>query len=235
MSYIFIIEDNEDLKEAVVSYLKLDGHTVKEFKKISGVMAAIDFKAPDLIILDVMLPDGNGFHLAKKIRIKHKMPILFLTARTSESDRITGFEVGGDDYMTKPFSPKELNLRIKAILKRTSGNHSKNEKVLINKYIYKSHVLKLNNSLHKAILDNENIFFTASEWRILSYLSQHNDTIIKRNQILSNCLEYITDSSERTIDTHIKNIRNKLKEHSWIETIRSFGYRFSGRKLEDNE
>ena len=235
MAYIFIIEDNEDLKEAVVSYLKLDGHTVKEFKKILRVMEAINFKAPDLIILDIMLPDGNGFQLAKIIRTKYSMPILFLTARTSESDRITGFEVGGDDYMTKPFSPKELVLRVKAILKRTSGSPGKNEESPVSKYTHKNHVLEIDNSKHKAILDNENIFFTASEWKILSYLSKHNDTIIKRNQILSNCLDYITDSSERTIDTHIKNIRNKLKEHSWIETIRSFGYRFSGRKLKKNE
>ena len=231
MAYVFIIEDNEDLKEAVVSYLKLDGHTVMEFKEISGVMKSIDFKTPDLIILDVMLPDGNGFQLAKRIRTKHTMPILFLTARTSESDRITGFEVGGDDYMTKPFSPKELTLRVKAILKRTSSSSDGQETATINKYIHKNHVLEIDNLQHKAILDSENIFFTASEWKILIYLSQNNDIIIKRNQLLSNCLDYITDSSERTIDTHIKNIRNKLKENSWIETIRSFGYRFSGRKL----
>lgn len=230
MAYIFVIEDNEDLKEAVVSYLELEGHTVKEFKKLYGVRESINSKAPDLIILDVMLPDGNGFLLAKEIRKKHQMPILFLTARASESDRITGFEVGGDDYITKPFSPKELLLRVKAILKRSSEKN-KNKTEIILKYSYNNEVIVIDSAKHKASLENNELFFTASEWKILIFLAEHNGNIVKRSRILNRCLDYITDSSERTIDTHIKNIRSKLKNPGWIETVRSFGYRFRGEKI----
>jgi DNA-binding response OmpR family regulator len=228
MAHIFIIEDNEDLREAVVSYLKLDGHEIIEFREISGVMESIRSGTPDLIILDVMLPDGNGFQLAKEIRKKYTMPILFLTARTSESDRITGFEVGGDDYITKPFSPKELILRVKVILKRTSVPENNNKTPI--EYIHNSHILRIDHLQHKAILDEEHISFTASEWKILVYLAENSGNTVQRSRILTNCLDYITDSSERTIDTHIKNIRSKLKDPGWIETVRSFGYRFLGKK-----
>jgi DNA-binding response OmpR family regulator len=119
---IYLVEDNENLREAVCSYLELQDHEVLVFGRIEGVLESISVKIPDLIILDVMLPDGNGFHLARKIRKTHDTPIIFLTAKTGESDRITGFEVGGDDYVVKPFSPKELALRVEAILRRTEND-----------------------------------------------------------------------------------------------------------------
>jgi len=119
MAEIIIVEDNDAIREAVGSYLRLDGHGVREFGRVQGVLEAVKMKNPDLLILDVMLPDGDGFQLAKRIRERSQVPMLFLTARTSESDRITGFEVGGDDYVVKPFSPKELALRVRSILRRT--------------------------------------------------------------------------------------------------------------------
>ena len=207
MARIFLIEDNESIREAVTSYLKLENHEVIEFDRIQGVIDAISFKKPDLLILDVMLPDGNGFQLAKQIREdkgKEHIPILFLTARTTESDRITGFEVGGDDYVIKPFSPRELSLRVKAILRR--------------------------NQRSAAVIDKE-ITLTTAEWNILDYLSSHAGMVINRERLLGECLEYTVEGSERTIDTHIKNLRAKLKSADWIETVRGFGYRFSGEPL----
>ena len=106
MAKIFFVEDNKAIREAVVSYLVIENHEVMEFDKITGVLEAFALQNPDLIILDVMLPDGNGFKLAREIRMKSDIPIIFLTAKTSETDRITGFEVGGDDYIIKPFSPR---------------------------------------------------------------------------------------------------------------------------------
>ena len=119
MARIFVVEDNESLREAVCSYLRLNDHEVVEFPRIGGVLEAIDTKPPDLIVLDVMLPDGDGFLLARKIRKDHVVPIIFLTAKATESDRITGFELGADDYVVKPFSPKELSLRVEAVLRRS--------------------------------------------------------------------------------------------------------------------
>ena len=104
MATIFLVEDNDSLREAVSSYLRLNDHSVHEFSRLGGVIDALQTKDPDLLILDVMLPDGDGFHLARKIRKTHSVPIIFLTAKSSESDRITGFELGGDDYVVKPFS-----------------------------------------------------------------------------------------------------------------------------------
>ncbi len=105
MARIFVVEDNTNLREAVVSYLELDGHETVEFERLRGVAEAVSMSEPDVVVLDVMLPDGNGFMLARRLRETSSVPILFLTARSSESDRITGFEIGGDDFVVKPFSP----------------------------------------------------------------------------------------------------------------------------------
>jgi CheY-like chemotaxis protein len=119
MARIFLVEDNESIREAVAGYLRLEEHEVIEFGGVADVLEVMRHKAPDLAILDVMLPDGSGFALAKKIRTQSRVPLVFLTAREAESDRITGFELGADDYVVKPFSPKELVLRVQALLRRT--------------------------------------------------------------------------------------------------------------------
>ncbi|MBA7649836.1 Transcriptional regulatory protein SrrA [subsurface metagenome] len=231
MARIFLIEDNESIREAVTSYLKLENHEVIEFDRIQGVIDAISFKKPDLLILDVMLPDGNGFQLAKQIREdkgKEHIPILFLTARTTESDRITGFEVGGDDYVIKPFSPRELSLRVKAILRRNQRSAAVIDK---SEWASGSHRLSMDGAAHKVTADDEEITLTTAEWNILDYLSSHAGMVINRERLLGECLEYTVEGSERTIDTHIKNLRAKLKSADWIETVRGFGYRFSGEPL----
>lgn len=231
MARIFLIEDNESIREAVTSYLKLENHEVIEFDRIQGVIDAISFRNPDLLILDVMLPDGNGFQLAKQIREnkgKEHIPILFLTARTTESDRITGFEVGGDDYVIKPFSPRELSLRVKAILRRNQRSAAVIDKC---EWASGSHRLSMDGAAHKVTADEEDITLTTAEWNILDYLSSHAGMVINRERLLGECLEYTVEGSERTIDTHIKNLRAKLKSTDWIETVRGFGYRFSGEPL----
>ena len=227
MAKIFLIEDNENLREAVTSYLELADHEVTEFDRIGGVLEALETREPELIILDVMLPDGDGFHLARQIRKGHKMPILFLTAKSSESDRITGFEVGGDDYVVKPFSPKELSLRVEAILRRTGTEQQPEEQP--GPWLYKGHQLELDRSAHRARIDGGELLMTAAEWKILSYLASRPGIVVRRDRLMGESLDYISaEGSERTIDTHIKNLRAKLGERGWIETVRGFGYRFSG-------
>lgn len=228
MAKLLICEDNDNLREAVVSYLRLDDHEVIELAEAKSLLDNIKIHQFDLIILDVMLPDGDGFFLAKEIRKISKVPILFLTAKADESDRITGFEVGGDDYVVKPFSPKELVLRVKAILRRSIIPDSKNKNQL---WQLGNDQIVVDTEAHQIKANNSEIRLTAAEWKLLTYLMANNGRVLSRSQLLTNSLEYLTDASDRTIDTHIKNIRLKLKNPDWIETVRGFGYRFSGECL----
>jgi DNA-binding response OmpR family regulator len=226
MALVIIVEDNEQIREAAASYLRLEDHEVIEFSKIGGVLDAVTMKNPDLLILDVMLPDGDGFQLAKKVRDRWDIPILFLTAKSSESDRITGFEVGADDYVTKPFSPKELVLRVGAILKRTN----KKEAPSTGGWILGKDNLEIEEQSHRVWINNSEVSLTAAEWKILTYLAQNPGIVISRDRILGECLDYMAEGSERTVDTHVKNIRKKLGDPGWIETVREYGYRFSGER-----
>ena len=224
MAKIFILEDNDNLREAVTGYLKIDGHEVVEFERLRGLHEAIAKEKPDLLILDVMLPDGDGFLAAKNIRRNMDIPIIFMTAKSTETDRITGFEVGGDDYIVKPFSPKELTLRVKAILRRVGGE----QKEAHHTFNHDGHELCILVGSHLVVHDGEDIRLTAAEWKILLYLVERPGALIERSRILTDSLDYIAEGSERTIDTHLKNIRAKLGHAGWIETIRGFGYRFTG-------
>jgi DNA-binding response OmpR family regulator len=227
MAVIFVIEDNDQIREAVASYLRLDEHETVEFGRLHGVRDAVRMRSPDLIILDIMLPDGNGFQFARQLRADHDVPILFLTARSSESDRITGFEVGGDDYVIKPFSPREVALRVRSILRRSgAGRHAESEPY---SWFLDDEVLLLDRQAHRAVLNNRELHLTAAEWEILALLAHHPGMVFTRDRILGATLSYLAEGSERTVDTHIKNIRSKLGNPGWIETVRSYGYRFAGR------
>jgi DNA-binding response OmpR family regulator len=227
MARIFVVEDNESLREAVCSYLRLNDHEIVEFPRIGGVLESIDTRPPDLIILDVMLPDGDGFLLARQIRRAHAVPIIFLTAKATESDRITGFELGADDYVVKPFSPKELSLRVEAVLRR-SGEKAIPEAGATH-WALGERILQLDEAAHKASVDGAAIKLTVAEWKILSYLAATSGTVVSRERLLGESLDYlVAEGSERTVDTHIKNLRSKLGDPGWIETVRGFGYRFSG-------
>ena len=227
MARIFVVEDNDNLREAVVSYLALNDHEILEFGRIEGVLDAASTRAPDLLILDVMLPDGNGFNLAKQLRRNTDAPIVFLTARTAESDRITGFEVGGDDYVIKPFSPRELSLRVEAILRRYRQDLS--TEVWAGRWKKDGQTLEVDERSHRAALDGGEVRLTMAEWNILNYLARNAGVAVTRERLLGECLDYqVAGYSDRTIDTHVKNIRSKIGPAEWIETIRGLGYRFSG-------
>jgi two-component system phosphate regulon response regulator PhoB len=227
MARIFVVEDNESLREAVCSYLRLNDHEVVEFPRIGGVPEAIDTRPPDLIVLDVMLPDGDGFLLARKIRKVYTVPIIFLTAKAAESDRITGFELGADDYVVKPFSPKELSLRVEAVLRRSGEGAARTPGP--QSWALGERLLQLDEASHRAAVDGAEINLTVAEWKILAYLAGRSGIVVSRERLLGESLDYlVAEGSERTVDTHIKNLRSKLGDPGWIETVRGFGYRFSG-------
>lgn len=245
MARIFVVEDNEGLQEAVVSYLELEEHHPVAFSRLSGVEQAAAMQQPDLLILDVMLPDGDGFRFARTFRRKFDIPIIFLTARTAESDRITGFELGADDYVVKPFSMKELMLRVRAVLARSSGAHARSEagasgeiapdhsssNTKARRWSLAEHTLTMEEAAHRVTVDGAPCDLTAAEWRVLSLLADNAGIVLSRERILGSALDYISDASARTVDTHVKNIRAKLGEAAWIETVRGFGYRFAGELL----
>ena len=231
MARIIIVEDNDSIREAVVSYLMLQDHEAIEFSMTNGVLEAIKMKIPDLIILDIMLPDGNGFQLAKRIRDHFEIPIIFLTAKTAESDRITGLEIGADDYVTKPFSPKELVLRVNAVLRRTAENTGTGrEEPEGGTWLLGEKRLRIHGRTHRVFLNDTEISLTSAEWKILTFLVQQPGIVATRDRILGECLDYLAEGSERTVDTHIKNIRKKLHDPYWFETVREYGYRFAGKR-----
>lgn len=227
MACILLVEDNAFIREALAGYLQLDEHKVIEFGESRGVMDVINRGIVDLVILDVMLPDGSGFNLAKSIRDVSQIPMVFLTAKDSESDRITGFELGADDYIVKPFSSKELALRIQALLKRCNRQQVEQTSP---RHCWKlgNQILELNKDTHTLIVNEEQLYLTGAEWKILQYLAEHENVVVSRERILSECLNYFFEGSERTIDTHIANLRSKLGTAEWIGTVRGFGYRFNG-------
>jgi len=237
MAVIFVVEDNTSIREGVKGYLELHEHRVRDFKNLKLTRGALLEESPDLLILDIMLPDGDGLVLAREIRrdripgVDAGLPIIFITAKGSESDRITGFEIGADDYVVKPFSSRELVLRVEALLRRVQDGESQKQS---NKgertWILGNSSLKINDKIHRVILEGTILNFTSAEWRILSYLAVNCGMVISREKILNHCLDYNFEAFERLVDTHIKNIRAKLHNKDWIETVRGFGYRFMGEE-----
>ena len=229
MKLIYVVEDHEVIRNGVVQYLTLSGYESEGFKCIADATAGFAHRVPDLLIQDVMLPDGDGFAFVKDIKTKTpRLPVIFLTARVDESDRILGFELGADDYITKPFTPKELVLRIQALFRRIDegAETSKNQY----KYFDGENTLLIDEDIHEIEVNGQKINLTAAEWRIVLYLVTNAPNLITRAQILEECFDYSFESYERVVDTHIKNIRTKLRPGNWIDTVRGYGYRFSGKK-----
>lgn len=231
MAHILVVEDNNQIREVIASYLKLEGHQVREAPTLAKAKNIWARHKLDLIILDIMLPDGDGFQFAKSIKKDLDIPLIFVTARTSESDRITGLELGADDYLVKPFSVKELVLRVRALLKRLKPTQALNSQTNSQTEIWQlnQNKLKLNRAELSLAINNREIKLTAGEWKILLYLIDNALNVVPRVALLKHCLNYNLPIAERTIDTHIKNLRAKLGNKDWIETVRSFGYRFKGQ------
>lgn len=232
---IFFAEDNQNVREAVTGYLTYEGWQVEAFPQLSSLRRRLEISRkegplPDLLILDVMLPDGDSFSLVRELRRDSperadtaSIPFLFLTARTQEEDRIEGLQLGADDYIVKPFSPKEVVLRVQAIMRRRNPSAPQGRN-----HFYKggNHLL-LEKESHRAALNQRDLTLTAAEWNILIFLAENPSQVFSRLQLLEKSLGYWGEGSERTIDTHIKNLRKKLGGDGWIETVRGFGYRFS--------
>lgn len=233
MKLIYVVEDHQVIREGVRRYLELAGYKVLGFGTLASVRDAFRITKADLLIQDVMLPDGDGFDFVRELRQHTDIPVIFMTARVAEEDRIHGFELGADDYISKPFSPKELVLRVQAIFRRVDGGQEVDK---AHRHYYKAGdgILCYDEIEHKVSINDQVIALTAAEWRILGLLIENSARILPRSEILKKCFDYSSESYERIADTHIKNLRAKLGSYPWIETVRGYGYRFIGYPMEEN-
>ena len=223
---IYIVEDEPDLRDALVYNFKNEGFKVKSFANGESCLSKVNKKKPDLIILDIMLPGISGLDVCREIRSDMNMSniaVIMLTAKGEEIDRIVGFELGADDYVTKPFSVRELILRTKVILKKQSELNS-DEKVLE----YGS--ISMNLDAHNVKIDDTEVILTALEFKLLKHLIKRKGRVQSRDQLLSDVWELSTEVTTRTVDTHIKRLREKLgSAGEYIQTIRGVGYRFNNQ------
>ena len=225
-SRVLIIEDEPDIRKTIDYNLSKESFKVFQAGSIAEGEKSISDNSPDVIILDLMLPDGSGLTLCRDIKSDDKtkhIPIILLTAKADEVDRVIGFELGADDYVTKPFSVRELILRVKAILKRGVSESTKEDEA---EFIFGE--LKLNLDAHQVFINDSEIAFTALEFRLLKHLIDRRGRVQSRDQLLEEVWGYSSEVTTRTVDTHIKRLREKLGvTGEYIQTIRGVGYRFS--------
>lgn len=230
MARIFIVEDSDSLREATEVYLKNDGHEVVGFARAEGVIEAVRHDAPHLCILDIMLPGRSGLLLGQEIRQYSSVPFIFLTARDDEQSRLTGFSFGADDYVTKPYSMKELVMRVRAILRRTGEDHRTdgiNEATRIT-CSESGHTLHVDFSAQTAALDGKQVDLTRTEWGIVDVLCRNPGAIVNRGELFRAVFGYNETTESRSLDTHFRNLRKKLGGAPWFRTVRGRGYQVVG-------
>ncbi len=220
---ILVVEDESDLAELVAFNLKQAGHLVTTAGDGATALAEIQRQTPDLVVLDVMLPDISGFEVCRRLRRAEataSLPVLMLTAKGEEVDRVVGFEVGADDYVTKPFSPRELLLRIEAILRRIGITETDPQRSIV------VGTMEIDVPGHRVLVDEEEVPLTALEFRLLLDLAKRRGRVQSRDSLLERVWGYTPGIETRTVDTHVKRLREKLSTASGhIETVRGVGYR----------
>lgn len=214
---VLIVDDEEKIRNVIREYCESSNYECDEAENGNIALEKLKKNDYDILILDIMMPKMDGFELLKELPKEYRIPTIILSARDEELDKLQGFDLGIDDYLTKPFSPKELIARIKAITKRT--NHLMEEYVLDTLVInFQSHTIKI---------DNKIIDITPKEFEILTYLIKNKDIAISREQLLSKLWGYDYFGDDRTIDTHMKMLRSNLgKYRDHIKTVRGIGYKF---------
>ncbi len=218
---ILVIEDDSDIIEICSDYLKAAGYSV--ITAVDGLkgLASARREKPDLIVLDLMLPEMDGLDVCRTLSRESDVPIIMLTARVEESDKLIGLEIGADDYITKPFSPRELVARVRVVLRRKSGD-STNEVLRVGD-------LTLDRSHYEVQMPSKSVQLTATEFEILATLMSQPGRIFSRNQLTEAIHGISFESYERAINSHINNLRRKLEPDEYIITIHGVGYKFEGK------
>lgn len=215
---ILVVDDEEMIREVIKEYSTNEGFLVEEADNGRDAVFKVKNNDYDLIIMDIMMPHMDGYTAIKEIKKIKNIPVIVLSARGEEYDKLTGFDIGIDDYVTKPFSPKELMARIKAVSKRNSN---------IKEDIFKYEDLQVDYKAREVKIDNKHINLTPKEYELLTYFIENKNIALSREQLLSKLWGYDFFGDDRTIDTHIKMLRNNLgKYRDMIVTVRTVGYKF---------
>lgn len=223
---ILIVDDEEKIVEVIDAYLTKSGY--KTYRSYNGneAIELFEKKNPDLVILDLMLPGKSGEEVCRQIRRLSRIPVIMLTAKVTESDKISGLDIGADDYITKPFSPRELVARVNAILRRCSDGLSP----LFNTMSWNDNDLEIDTDRCRVIKTGETVNLTPSEFKILLALIKYPKKIFSREELITLVFGAEFDGYDRTIDSHIKNLRKKIETDTnnpqYIITVRGTGYRF---------
>ena len=222
MSVILVVDDEEDIRELVGIYLKNEGMQVCKAANGKEALECLEKMDIDLAILDIMMADMDGITLCMEIRKKSKLPIIMLTAKSSEYDTVVGLDSGADDYIPKPFRMMELISRIRALLRRTEDDGAEE---------YQTGNLYVCPSRHIATVDKKNVNLTLKEYEVLCLLLKNSGTVLSRTQLLNQVWGYEFDGESRTVDVHIRTLRQKLGNASEIiKTVRGVGYKIGTKK-----
>lgn len=221
MKKLLVVDDEDKIREVIKEYAEFSGYEVTEAADGMSAIGLCKLNDYDLIIMDVMMPKLDGFSSVKEIKKIKDIPVIMLSARGEEYDKLFGFELGIDDYVVKPFSPKELMARVNAVLQRKSGSENNSTQVM------KFDGLEVNFAARTITVDGERVNLTPKEYDLLFYLIQNKNIALSRDKLLSDIWGYDFFGDDRTIDTHIKNLRNNLGPYrNFIVTLRGVGYKF---------
>ena len=221
---IYLVEDDNSIRELVAYTLQSAGFRAEGFEKPSAFWHALETRVPDLVLLDLMLPEEDGISILKKLRQSpemKKLPIILLTAKSSEYDKVMGLESGADDYVAKPFSMMELLARVKALLRRVEKEEDAG---------MTAGELFVNKTRHEVLVKGEAVTLTLKEFELLCLLMENKGKVLTRDQLLNSIWGYEFDGENRTVDVHIRTLRQKLGScGEYIETVRGVGYKVGGK------
>ena len=221
MAEVWVVDDEKNIRDLIKRYLEKDNHRVRTFSFAESLESALVNSSPDLLILDIMLPGSDGLTLCRSIREKSDLPIIFVSARGEEFDRVLGLELGADDYLAKPFSPRELVIRVNAILRRLQPKDSQSKPLILKNII-------VNREQRKVTIGDQDAALTGKEFDLFLYFAESPNRPFSRQQLLEQIWGFNYDGEERAVDDTVKRIRKKIREKGALpelSTVWGYGYR----------
>jgi DNA-binding response OmpR family regulator len=223
MATVLVVDDEPIVREVVARYLRRDGHQTVEAADVPAARAALQTEKPSLVVLDLMLPGGDGLDLCREIRAGSQLPVIMLTARAEEADRIVGLELGADDYVTKPFSPRELTARVRTVLRRAGARSTAEPRLIFD-------ALEIDRASREILVAGTPVRLTAKEFDLLAFLARHPRQVFSRQQLMDSVWGYEAAFETGTVTVHVRRLREKIErdpsQPRWIETVWGVGYRF---------
>jgi len=227
---VLVVDDESKILHVISAYLEKEGYQVFTASKGKEALELTERKSPDLIILDLRLPDIPGEEVCQRIRQRRDIPILMLTAKVEEEDKIRGLAIGADDYLTKPFSPRELVARVRAILRRVKVEREPQRDIIS----FDNGRLRIDISKHEVLMNGKPLSLTPNEFRLLTALARYPGRVYTRSELINKVQGYEYEGYDRTIDAHVKNLRQKIEEDPknprYILTVFGVGYKFGGEE-----